>query len=317
METKPRSRGRPKITKISNHPVNGIVDSPCNINTEDPKYTNVMELLYDNPMIFSKILKLLRKYNAISVRFKFTLTDIFMYTYDHLGKNIIYIKLIGERINRYYCKEPFDISVNVSKFFDIMHYINNSYEYILFETNTYNKSSKISLSFKDADTESVETDIFELDGLEADIWDEIISIIECEDNYPIKIEMPHKKFKKNVNTWTRGTGLIRVEKIGHEHLMVKCNHKDGRGSFKMDYKNNPLITVISDIEEDDVFSANINLNYIKFYANTLVGDRIEWAIDMDRPCIFTSRLDLEETNSKKFKKDSERCIIKIIIPLED
>lgn len=313
MESKSRGRGRPRLVKTSDHPVLGIIDEPYSVHPEDPNLSNIMELLYDNPTMFNKIFKLLKKYNVDIVRFKFTHDNVYIYAQDHIQKNIIYVKIIGEKINRYYCAEPFDIAVRVIKVHDIMRYINNSHEYILFESNTYNKLSRVSLSLRNKDMGSQSIDVIELENLEEDLFDEIQDILREEEHYPIRFEVIHKLWKNDVNKWISNSNqIVKMEKIGFEPIRFRLNHKDGRGDHKTEYTDHALINISSTVEEFDVFSVDINLNYIKVYANQLISNTIEIATHMEKPIIFTSRLDYEELTNKKYKKDSERCVVKVI-----
>src|SRR5436189_334463 len=93
---KSRKPGRPKkIVENKNIPKLGIVKD---INDNDI----FMELLYDNPQIFKKIIQFFKALSSECLHFIFVPNKAFIWSYDHLKKNKIYITINCDNINKYY-----------------------------------------------------------------------------------------------------------------------------------------------------------------------------------------------------------------------
>ena len=319
IKTIKRPPGRPTNKKKSNIPFYGIVDTPENICIEYPEYSNSMELLYNNPTMFKKIFKLYKKYNASEILIRFTLTEINIFAVSHTFKNIIYATIIGSKMNRYYCEKPFEISIDVPKFFRLMNSINGGHGYILFESVKSSYAEKISISLKDTDTSEKSTITLELNTSIIYPWDIITTMIDKEQYYPIEFCMPHKKWKEKVSAWLDTGNQIRIEKIGYEPLTITCGYSDNRGGYTSTFENCKDIKLKSELEEMDIFSIGINLQFISGQSTSLVGDDVIIRISKEDPIIFTSNLDVDTTrmNGKKIKMNgSERAYVKVLTCIE-
>lgn len=311
--------GRPSNKIKSVIPFRGIISLPEKICEETPEYSNSMELLYSNPIMFKKIFKLFKNYSTNEILMRFTPTQVNIFGISHTAKNVLYITIFGEKMNRYYCDSTFDVSLDVPKIFKLMKSINNSHGYILFESMQNDKLGKISISLKNTDTGEKNMNILELNTNTANPWEIVEQMLSREQFYPIEFGMAHKNWKMIVAKWNDISHTVRIEKIGNYPLNIVCNYEDNRGSCVSTYENSKSIHLKSELEENDIFSIGLNLKFAHGYSTSLVGEQVIIRLSQTEPIIFTSDLDTEpyKVDNKKIKvKDSARAIVKVLTAIE-
>ena len=94
-----RPPGRPALKKKQNIDKNGIVSFPMGAD-------NIMELIYDGPLIFKKIFNIFKAMEASEIKIEFNTDEIKIITTDHLSNNINYLKIDCSKLNHYYCRHP-------------------------------------------------------------------------------------------------------------------------------------------------------------------------------------------------------------------
>jgi hypothetical protein len=311
--------GRPKKQiQRKTIPKEGIVNFPSNKNMETscPNFVNVLEVIYGNPTMFKKIFHLLKVMAAQTVRIKFDSRGIKMYATDHLEKNKIYIKIFGERINRYYCEDVIEIGCDPTRINEKLATLTKDHGKIIIATNRQYQRSKITMILANDEMQEDGVDNIEIDEIDNYDWS-IEESLQKENNYPIQFELPSKYFKKKISDFSRGCDILRIEKTGKEHLRFTYNHRDKRGRHDSYFKNPVIINLVSFLEEDDIFSTSVYLEHIKPFAAALIADEIHIAADKEDDLIFTAYLDQDEKvipgSQKKYKvANTERCVIKVI-----
>jgi hypothetical protein len=315
-----RNPGRPKKQVIKKVVAKeGIVQLPMNFALKDTQSSlvNAIEVVYDNPVIFKKIFHLFKVMGVETIRILFDKELIKMYGLDHLKKSSIYVKIFGSRINRYYCEEPLEIGCNTIKANEIMSTLNKDHGQIIIATNRQYKRSKITLILANDPLEEDGVDNIEIDTVEPYDW-QIERDLEKEAYYPIKFTVSSKYFKRKISDFNKSCDILRIEKNGHELLNFSYNHSDKRGDHHTYFKNPGKINLISMIEEDEIFSTSVFLEYIKLFSSSLIADDIQISADKENDLIFTAVLDQDEKDNKNNKQkkykiaDTERCVIKVI-----
>jgi hypothetical protein len=251
-----------------------------------------------------------------SVRLRFDPEGIKMYAIDHLKKSKIYVKIFGDRMNRYYCEDVIEIGCSPSRINEKLATLTKDHGKIIIATNKQYQRSKITIILANDDMEEDGVDNIEIDTVDDYDWS-IEESLQKEKNYPIHFDLPSKYFKRKISDFSRGCDILRIEKTGTEYLRFSYNHRDKRGRHDSHLKNPGRINLVSMIEEDDIFSTSVYLEYIKHFSSALIADEIHIAADKEEDLIFTAYLDQDEKTSpnkqKKYKvAKTERAIIKVV-----
>jgi hypothetical protein len=316
-----RGPGRPRKPVVKKEiRREGVVASPMNADLEptQPSMVHVVELIYDNPTMFRKIFHLLKNMEVSQTRILFEKTLVKMYASDHEGKNQVYIKISGNKMNRYYCEERMEIGLNTAVIDDILQTLTKEHSQIIISiTRQYRRSKiKITLSNDEIDDDSVYQ--IEIDGLEPYNW-EIEEFLKDEPCYPVRFELPSKYFKKKVADCGKRCNILRIEKTGFENLRFSYNFSDKRGDHDTYLKDSGKINLISSVRKNDIFSTSVWLNHIKRFSSTLISDTVHFSADSERNLIFTIYLDQEEREENKQKKykirGTEKCVVKVVTEL--
>jgi hypothetical protein len=316
---KRKKPGRPpKIIVKKIIPKEGIVLRPTNkyYEASAPLLVNVLELVYDNPIMFKKIFHLFKVMRVSSVRMRFDANEIKMLAVDHCEKSNILVRISGAAMNRYYCEEAIEIGCKPTQINKKFATLSREHGRIVISTNRRHKRSRITMVFSHDVMQEDSVDNIEVYEVEECDW-KIESALKKENSYPIHFDLPSKYFKKKVSDFETQCEILRIEKIGSENLRFCYTYDDKKGRHDSYYKNPGLINLVSSLEEDEVFSTSVYLGHIKNISSALVTENIHIAADTTNDLIFTMYLDQEEreipNSNKKYKvHGSEKCVIKIV-----
>jgi hypothetical protein len=321
--------GRPKkdvIRKVV--PKEGIVSMPCNASLEayQPMSVNVVEIIYDNPMMFKKIFNLFKTMEVDTVRLLFDKDTIKMYCTVHSNKSRIYIKIYGACMNRYYRHEQLEISFSPGNINKILSTLTKDHGQIIIASNRQNKQSKICVVL--CNDEMDVNEVYDIEINNADPYDwSIEQELEKEVDYPIKFDLTARYFKKKISDCDPLCDILRIEKTGYEDLHFSYVFKDKHGCLNSYFKNPGKINLISYLDDGEIFSTGFHLEHVKPFSSALIADEITISADKDNALIFTAYLDREERTfvpeadptvkvkspSKKYKvAGTEKCVIKVI-----
>lgn len=292
--------GRPSSKSKRIIPFRGIVSSP-EYQEDDDSYSSHMELLYSNPTIFKKIFKLYKQYNCEYVDIRFDYEHVYIIAKDHLCKNIIYTTFNCDTMNRYYCREPYDIRMQVPDIVRIMNVISAQHVYILFQSIVYNKNESMKITIKDDKSSMVDTYILPLFPTGESPYGHINKLYDDIETYPIKFNMPHTSWKNIIKTVTNISEVIRFEKIGEDPLKVYGTLSNGQtymSSYLSDEGKNKLIC---ELDEDYPFNIGIKVKHIKPQSSSLLSDEVRINMNVDKPMVCTSYIDMD-TKATKYGK---------------
>jgi hypothetical protein len=311
--------GRPKKKIEKKEVVNdGIVNVPLNKHLEEtePNLVNVVEIVYTNPMMMRKIFHLFKIMSVENVTMQFNKTHTKLYGIDNLEKNEIYVKIFGDKMNRYYCEEPLEISFGPRNINKILQTLTKDHGQIILAITRQYKRSRILFILTNDEIEEDSINNIEIDNIEHYDWI-IEKELKKEKHYPIKFELPAKYFKKKISDIEPLTDILRIEKTGFSPLKWTYNFKDKKGFNETPFKNPWKINMRSTIDEEEIFSTSVCLEHIRPFSSSLIADEIHISADKEHNLIFTAYLDQDEsplsTTQKKCKlAGTERCIIKVV-----
>jgi len=300
-------------------PKEGIVERPSNTHYEDsdPNMVNVLEILYDNPLTWKNIFSLFRAMSSNDIQCAFDRDCVKMHGTDHNNTNEIYVKLFGDRLNRYYCAEPFEILLNVNNFCNVLSTLHKDHTSILISTDVQRRRSSLSMTLRNSvmkENSCYNVNINE--GSSVD-WAALEAKLAAEESYPIKFDWPIRYFKKKITDAQSFCEELRIEKNGHEDLCLKFTFQDGRGDNNSSYEDGGLINLISMLGPDDFFTVSVLRSYLQPISKALPAGDVHVAADSERELIFTYLLDPEDREGngalKKYNVfGTEKGYIKVI-----
>jgi hypothetical protein len=306
-----RGPGRPRINKPrAKIPRNGIVKKPTIYNSKtSPDLLPVVELVYENPIMFKKIFNLFKGMGSDSCNIIFEEKYVLIYTKDHLMKNTVYVMIYGDKMNSYYRGEPLSIKMSNTNIQKVLHTVNKVNGKITIYTTKQFKNKSLYMIIHDDELDADSVNEFEIDSVDIDQdIRNINELIEDEETYPVKMEIPFKAFKRKINELLQLSERVRFVKKGSSPLRIDFEFGNHRGNQRFRFSNSEKVNLRSTVPEDTVFSAPLNLSYIKPLAGSLITDSINISLDSQKGAIFTAMLDFDEIQGKKISGTEKSCI---------
>lgn len=311
--------GRPKKTVLKiGVPKQGIVKVPSNAVTAagtDSIY--IVELIYDNPIMFKKILQAGSAIDVENVRLRFTAEELIIFAVDPAKNNMLHGRIYGARVNSYYSGNPnLEIGVKLDLITNVISTINSENSKIHISTPVRRQREKIFIS--SSNDQSAILGRWEINVLPLDDYDwSIDEMLKKEATYPIRFEIPFKDFKKIVSDAKTCKGdIIHIEKEAEEksvRFSYTFQTNDGRGDVLLN--DSEKIKLRCNMGDMDIFSTSVYTDYIKAFSGTLLSDMVEISADQNRHLIFTSYLDHDVNEDRKIIPGTERCQLKVLINL--
>lgn len=281
---KKKKPGRPK-KEIAAVPVDvhGIVDRPVN-------ESDVLEMVYCNPIMFKKILQLYKQFEVSEVEMNFDKTGLKIITKDHIGKSTIYTTIDGRCMNLYYCKNPLRICVkrdSLERVFGSMD--KNHYKITFLLKEDYR--STLYLIVKNLEYNN--DDSFEIDVVFKPEEPNRIEYRDDDTNYPIKFKISSKHFKTRINNIRKLSPVFTIQKVGNEPLQLTYDRAQ-KVNFTGVYNDAEKINLESKISPDDVFNVSVHIDYIKPFSSSNIGDEVFIAAHKHEKMSFMTRLDRKD-----------------------
>lgn len=307
MQKKKSRAGRPRTKKASNYPIHGIIDKPI----ENDKA--ILEVIYDNPMVFKKIFALFNKYNIETIDVFFTKTSFKLCACNESGTIRIYIEFDGKKLNSYYCVEPIHIYFDSSKFYQMFQYLSKKYSKITF------------LSYPDSIDESIIMYVYEnsMDKMTKIMLD----LVGSQKAYPwkeyeeknksmeeeelVKFTIPSKDMKDIISEVNKVSD--NIEFFIHQssgNLTLRTHFTDKRGNYSTTYLDNDKINCKNKLEEDELLSTRFNIDIIKPFILSQIASSFDFVLDSDHNILMIGKIDSDEDTGELGK---ERIIIKMFI----
>lgn len=309
--------GRPRKQKaVTQIPRHGVTDTPHH---QDDK----MELVYDNPEMWKKIFTVFKHMKVSAIIMHFDKENLVITSRDAETekdcKNHIYVIIYGSKQNRYYCESPFSIQMGYEDIEKYLRELSKEHTLISFVSRKLDWQSKLRMLFKYegsvTNTDQQDLEVQEvLDATEKPSFKRLIEKLSNEDSYNISMLLPAKYFKQKITHASSMTEQIKILKDGSGPLQIKYNAKTLKSAKTINFPNATQISLESDIEDGDVFSASVYVNNIKPFASGVVTDYIRLSVDRHEPMIFTALLDADVLDDKKRipKEGTETAVLKVV-----
>lgn len=271
--------GRPKKDKVDTQlKFHGVQEQP-------QLADDIMELVYDSPQIFKKIIQIFTSYRASEIELIFDRNGVKMYAQDHSKQSSIYVTLDGRGMNHYFCREPLRICVKCSLLDAVFQTIGKSHYKIMFicrgdhrsklycvtssSTHDNNKTYDIPVVINPANTKPQDDD----------------------SDYPIKFTLTASGFKDLINP-KLGTSLT-IEKKGNDPLQLVYDKVNQLGCVDR-YPAGDKINLESTIEPNDIFSSTVSIKNVQSFATKNIGSTVQICAHKTKPISFTSISDRKD-----------------------
>ena len=285
MEESPkRSVGRPRRTpQTQTIPRSGIVSDAINPD-------NIIEMSYDNVVVFKKLFSLLKNMTVKEITFQFSGSHIFIFGIDHLEKNTIHIKINPLKLNRYYCEQPVSVCVDTKNLDKITQKIDKNYELISFilKKDSYRNNLLITLNNEALSIdESHVIRLMESDNNDNSFMNRVFNFVD----YPLKFELPGKYFKKIMNDIYSFNEVFTIEKVAVEPLNFTYKNLNNTVKGYHICKDSKKINLETTLSENDIFSVSVQIDYIKSISNSLLSDSIKVYAHSEKDLVLSMPVD--------------------------
>lgn len=286
-ETKDKSEkkkkpGRPRKTPIREpRPRNGIV-------SESKDDSNIIEFLYDKPLIFKKIWQYFKLMAVDKIQIIFRKSEIILWSEDHHKKSKMRIKINADKINHYFCGEELDIGMNCRNPELIMATIDKSYTSIVLLSKKNYTQRDVRIILKN-EIEIDESHRIELIGEYGKISNENMFL---DSDYTIKFEFPGRYFKKMISDIRAFSDQITIRQDGvDEPLIFEYTKQDKKVKSYHIVRNNKNIHFTSKLKDDETFRLSFKIDYVKPISAALLSENIVVYAHENKPLMFSILMD--------------------------
>ncbi len=291
--------GRPR-KKVLTTPI-----EVCGIVHEPADKGDIMELVYSNPSLFKKLLQLYKQFDAGEIELSFTHVGLTIQCRDHLGKSNICTTIDGRCMNLYYCKMPVRIYVTHGDLERILGVINKNHSKITFILRE-DYRSVMYINIRDIEYSSDES--YDIDVVFKQTDESAQVGIDDDTDYPVKFKVTSKHLKNKINNIRKFSQFLIIQKAGNGPVQLTFD-KAQRVNFTSAYNDPDKIELKSTIADDDVFSVSVNIDYIRPFSSSNIGDDVYISADKTRKISFMTHLDKKDTGYA--------CCVKIYTEIKD
>lgn len=260
----------------------GIVNTPT-------FNSNLMELVYDGPLVFKKIFNLFKLMDVKEIKMSFMQDHVDIITTDHLQKNVNHLQIDCSKLIHYYCSYPITITLNAKNIEKVIQKLDKTYHTITIISKEASYRNEILVIFRNSEIDMDEYHTINL--IETEQSEQISCNQYNYENYPIQFQLSSKLFKKIITDVSSFSNTFTIEKIKGIALQFSCMTPEKTIKVKHIYKNEDKIKLKSTIHDDDIFSVSTKIDYIKALSNSLIGDNINFYVDKEDDIVFKLIID--------------------------
>lgn len=302
-KTEKRRPGRPPKEKVQSIHIEhfGIVDKP---HIED----DIVEIVYDNPKMFKKILSILKQYNVTEVKLVFLKKKIIIPARSDNGRIDVFIEIDCNLLVRYYCKEPIERCVkrvSLEQIFSKLDKHQNQVDIILKESDN---KSKLYINIKDSETDNIDHYHSEIIPGENDVPSDLPDISK----YPVKFELPSKKFKDTVDKISKLSSHMSFSNSGN---ILSIQYDGEKNTCTSVFQNSSKILFSSTLHSSDIFQISLRISDIKPISAANVGKNIAFIADKEKPIAVTLYMDDKKYTQNDKIVEGNVCKIQSFIQL--
>jgi len=315
---KPTVGRPPKKIERNFIPMRGIVNKPSNFESaEDPALIYAIELIYESTGMFKKIFNLFKNLKVESIHIRFQKDAMHMYSLDKSGHSEIYVNIYGHKMNSYFAKQEYTMLCSISSFKKRMQNMSKEASEMNIYSNENDIDKSLFMAFCGASQVTKSKDRINITPTENhDPWNGIDAKLAKEKYYGIHFELGSKQFKEIINSFNH-IDEFKILKSGSDILKFVYDYTDDQGDHEDEFPFQSKINLISNLNNDDVFSVTVTLSRIKSLVSSIIAPSIHISADENGPLIFT--LNLDESLNEKTKLPlprSERACIKIVTSID-
>lgn len=274
--------GRPrKVPKKDPIPRKGIVAKPTN--SED-----VIEFLYDTPVILKKLIAFFKSLAAAQIQVLFRTTDIILYAQDHHKKSKIRVRIDAAKLNHYYCKAPLDIGITCKDLELLLNKVDKEYSSIILLSTAGNTKKTLTVVFEN-DIQIDESHTIDLIENYTKMTDENEFV---DEDYGIQFEWPGKYFKKTINDIkTISTELSITQADSDSPLTFEYKSANKKIHSYHTVKNKEKIKLKSNLGNSDSFRVDVKVDYIRPISSAQIADEITIMVDETKKLMTKAFID--------------------------
>jgi hypothetical protein len=274
----PKDRSTKQRTRM------GIVEVPHNEN-------NILEFSYDMPQNFKKIWDYFKTSAVDKLRFVFKKDGIVILCEDHYKKNKIRVKIAGEKVNHYFCSEPFDVVVlnrNIEKVMNTIDKKDTREIGISINSDLSNQGSLANLDNIKVifDNEIKIKSIHELSLINDTEYIEETPFLE-EEKYLVKYRLPSSYFKRQINNIKSFNNEILIRKESNETpLLFEYKMEDCKVRSRDIVEEPGRIDLVSNLPNNTPLMIIANIDNIRPISSVQISECVELFIANDRPILY-------------------------------
>lgn len=287
--TPKRKVGRPRKTKINKLvTIHGIVDKPQN-------KENIMELICHDPMIFKKIMSLLKSYAVDTVEFVFSKDCVMIETEDHTKYSKIYTRIVCSKLYWYYINDEYKnakneteirICVARTEIDDIFNSIDKTYDQLSICINKEDMNSVIQISLHHVSYDEDENATIPIKQ-----YNNMIQRVKIEEtDYPIRFTLSTKAFKSRIEKFNKLFDRVCFKKESKDSSLVMEACVELGKSYEIVFNDNHKILLIDNTKDDDITSVEVMLEHIILLAKTTMGEYVKIWLDNNKDILFQMSL---------------------------
>lgn len=255
-----RPKKKPEPLSIN---INGIVNSPTNAD-------NILEIVYCAPILFKKILLLMKQFEVSEINFEFTNTYLRILSTDRINKSIIDIVIYGDKIHFYYCKFPINVCVTRYNLEKVLSQLNKNNDKITFILRENYRSLMYIIVH---DEEYANENIYEI----CVICQNNENIIEIPtmlvNNFMIKFKMSMQHFKSIINNARKMGNCITIQKTFKTNLQLTTMNMQTVAWYNI-YTDETKLELVDNMKENDMLSISVDVEYLRPIANSNISENI-------------------------------------------
>ncbi len=285
--TTKRGRGRPSnTTKL----VNSSSDT-VKLSTDDEIRTSA---IHNDPKIFKTLFKYFQNIKANEIYLRFKADDIGFFSRNHQKTSRTYASMKTQDMYKYFCDTEVLISISCEYSNQVMANIDKTYQYIKF-TLRHDDLDNLYVEF--IDTEMSKTAEYKIPINKKDDMSEDSDLFRAEDDsasdvlkvlYPLEFTLPEDRFKKTVNDTSKISSVIQFSKSARDPFQISYS-KNGLIYYEK-YEDDAKIKLRYNSTESPFF-IEMNIEYIKFLATTMVSGDVRILCREDGDMLFRSAVD--------------------------
>ncbi len=284
---RPPGRPRKNAPRIQINKI-GIVEKPAN---EDA----VVEFIYDKPENFKKIISAFKAISAVNIQMLFKPNELIMFAKDHHKKTNLYVKILGSKMNHYYCKNTIDMGITLSEMERIFNKIDKTYYTLIISVSEESTSKNIEFTFEH---EMSINQIHTIDLIDHNTYDHLNANSNqleeefIDEDYTINFEYPGKFFKKTINDINSNSEHISfVQNDMYSYMCIKYVSFNKKTHSEHQMKDPKKIKFVSKLKNDENFIVKLKVELLKPVSAVYNDNDVKIYIDENKKFMTKSTLD--------------------------